>query len=1129
MINLRSGVLPCLFLGVVLATVTLGYAQDSWENIGPTTSGLKRLIVHPAEPEWVYVATPMNLYRSEDGGDSWVSTGIHELLTLQCLAADPHTPQRLYLGSETAGVFFSSDAGDTWIHLTPQGSDLGSEKVYAIAVDPHQDRRVAAAVQEGIYWSEDGGETWYPSETPGISGEPIQVLTFDPTRHGVIYAGSDDGVFVSRDGGHRFLPSAPGPNSTAIGVTRQEPFPVYARFQGPSFRAALQISYDAGQTWSLSPELPRLIDTVEGHSAPAVTAIAVDPRNPDAVYLGTRHGIVLRGFASTGDWEEFSDGFPMPDPSSNSYTPPGAYGLVIELGGIAVIPRTPYQLYVLSDRGLYRRLLPELEVRESEVTSEETGDDTTFTSTGPTLQITSSMRLGVAVSHIHSHPSENGILYAGTPSGTIHRRDASGTWTPASTGLPRAHLLALEIDPADGDVLYAGFEGSAGLYKSVDGGDNWFASNGERVFSSVFAVAVNPQDPGTVFAGIRTGIFRSTDSGRTWNLVLAGQSTEFTSFAFSPREHDLVLASSRTIRDTYFHYGFKAKGTEGIWESRDAGNTWEQILDDRSVSRILIDPFDPLTRYAVSRSRFLGDESHSWISDTSGTWHALTAGDELNVEMLKSSPANPSTLYGATDRHILRSNDAEDSWKTIGQLPESTVIHAIDVAPDGETVYVATNRGVFSNDGLGLTKTAADLWAPDMRVTQSSMSTHAIDTTWTQELSGENVPLIVPTGMDLHAIYAVVKPNRIFGREKDGSWIEIGETPETPIQAMAVDPHNPATLFIGQRNGLYRSDDGGRSWKRTHARDYLSVSVISINPRDPEDLFVHGYPDFLRSQDGGVSLDPSVPNLYGREYGFETESTDFDPFWPNRVFAAGLRVHKGLYRSDDGGLSWNVSIGGNAKEVVADPHTPGRIFARVEGRLWRSDDAGHSWQAAAPYLSIPSRGYVFAIGAAPGILYFTDGNQVLETLDDGNAWTDISAGLEGEIHCVAADLQRPGMVYAGTESGIFSICRPLSAPYTGSEITHLHSIELVANYPNPFKTSTTIGFTVPEDSEIRLSIYNLLGQKIATLISGPFLAGPNTVNWDGRDSDGRQVASGVYIVKIEANQQTRTRKLVLIR
>ena len=93
------------------------------------------------------------------------------------------------------------------------------------------------------------------------------------------------------------------------------------------------------------------------------------------------------------------------------------------------------------------------------------------------------------------------------------------------------------------------------------------------------------------------------------------------------------------------------------------------------------------------------------------------------------------------------------------------------------------------------------------------------------------------------------------------------------------------------------------------------------------------------------------------------------------------------------------------------------------------------------------------------------------------------------------------------------------------------SITLAQNYPNPFNGSTVIRFALPTVSEVELAIFNLTGQQVATLASGERRAGTYTLRWDGRDDDGRALASGVYLYRLRTGdgQQVETRKLLLIK
>jgi hypothetical protein len=91
------------------------------------------------------------------------------------------------------------------------------------------------------------------------------------------------------------------------------------------------------------------------------------------------------------------------------------------------------------------------------------------------------------------------------------------------------------------------------------------------------------------------------------------------------------------------------------------------------------------------------------------------------------------------------------------------------------------------------------------------------------------------------------------------------------------------------------------------------------------------------------------------------------------------------------------------------------------------------------------------------------------------------------------------------------------------------TFDVAQNYPNPFNPTTTINYQVPQVSDVKLVVYNILGQKVRTLVNDRMEPGYHSVVWDGRNEDGRTVASGIYIYRFEANEFTKTLKLMLLK
>ena len=100
---------------------------------------------------------------------------------------------------------------------------------------------------------------------------------------------------------------------------------------------------------------------------------------------------------------------------------------------------------------------------------------------------------------------------------------------------------------------------------------------------------------------------------------------------------------------------------------------------------------------------------------------------------------------------------------------------------------------------------------------------------------------------------------------------------------------------------------------------------------------------------------------------------------------------------------------------------------------------------------------------------------------------------------------------------------------TGEIVQIPSKFVLYQNYPNPFNPATTIRFDLPKESHVEIAIYNVMGQKVATLTDKDFSAGSHQVLWDGKNDMGQAVSSGIYLCRIKAGEFKGLRKLVLVR
>ncbi|UCD95386.1 MAG: T9SS type A sorting domain-containing protein [Candidatus Zixiibacteriota bacterium] len=145
------------------------------------------------------------------------------------------------------------------------------------------------------------------------------------------------------------------------------------------------------------------------------------------------------------------------------------------------------------------------------------------------------------------------------------------------------------------------------------------------------------------------------------------------------------------------------------------------------------------------------------------------------------------------------------------------------------------------------------------------------------------------------------------------------------------------------------------------------------------------------------------------------------------------------------------------------------------------------------------------------------------------------------IFCVDS-CQIFGVEPAGKFDWLFEVPIPtFSGPYCWQIITDTTDVrgvdkgvlpadfELGQNYPNPFNPNTTFEFAVPQKSQVNISIFNILGQKISTIVDAEYGPGYYNATWDGTTDGGSEVASGIYFYKIEADNFKSTKKMMLLR
>jgi len=200
--------------------------------------------------------------------------GMRVGVDIHALAVDPHDPRRLYVGT-ASGVFRSLDGGSHWVRASV---GLGDRGVDALAVDPHDPATIYAGTDAGVFKSVDHGDMWRPASN-GLARTAVLALAVAPVDTRVVWAGTRAaGVFRSGDGGVVWLPAGRLDGTAVQALTPVTDALLFAA----TARGSAWSSADGGRSWERLDTLGR-----------PVAALALAATVPPTLYAGTRDGGVL--------------------------------------------------------------------------------------------------------------------------------------------------------------------------------------------------------------------------------------------------------------------------------------------------------------------------------------------------------------------------------------------------------------------------------------------------------------------------------------------------------------------------------------------------------------------------------------------------------------------------------------------------------------------------------------------------------------------------------------------------------------------------------------------------------------------------------------------------------------------
>jgi photosystem II stability/assembly factor-like uncharacterized protein len=606
---------------------------------------------------------------------------------------------------------------------------------------------------------------------------------------------------------------------------------------------------------------------------------------------------------------------------------------------------------------------------------------------------------------------------------------------------------------------------NGGVFKSTDYGRSWRPIFDEQPTASIGAIAVSNSNPNVVYVGsgeglhrpdlsVGDGIYKSVDAGKTWTHLGLRDGQQIAQLAVDPKNADRIFVAVAG-------HPYGPNSERGIYRSVDGGNNFERVLfrdENVGASDVQIDPTDSNVVYAALWESREGPWENGFFDGNGGgifksvdggkIWRQLSQGLPPNMVQanLAIAPSAPKTLFAAvrtkTIAKLYRSDDGGENWRGVTDDPRPGLgigggdLPVVRFDPKNpQIVYSASVVCWKSADG-GKTWEG---W-------RGAPGGDDYQNVWINP----NNPDIVLLGSDQGAIVTV------NGGQTWSSWYNQSTA---QLYHVSADSAFPYRLYSGQQESgsvgiKSRGDEGEitfRDWRPVAAEEY---GYVVTDPLDPDIVIGGKLTRFDRRTGQAQSILPvPVPTEDFRMV--RTEPVVFSPKDPHLLFFAGNT----LWQSRDRGDHWRkispdlsrekyelpASIGKYKEDATKQARRRGVIYTVApspldinqiwcgtdDGQIHLTTDGGKAWSNVTPpaisawqKISVIEAGHFDAntAYAAVNTLRLDDLRpHIVATHDRGKTWTEIVNGIpSGQIvNAVREDPQRSGLLFAGTETGVY--------------------------------------------------------------------------------------------------------------
>lgn len=627
-----------------------------------------------------------------------------------------------------------------------------------------------------------------------------------------------------------------------------------------------------------------------------------------------------------------------------------------------------------------------------------------------------------------------GTFFMGATGGGVWKTtDYGHSWKNVSDGyFASPSIGAIRVAPSAPQIVYAG-TGSDGLrsnviagkgvYKSTDQGKTWQHIGLEKT-GHIGAVEVHPTNPDVAFvaaigqafeANPERGLYRTRDGGESWEKVLhISDTTGITDVEFHPANPEVLYAAAwRAERKPWTIISGGKEG--GIYKSTDGGSSWTKLtsgLPQGIVGKadLAVSPAAPDRVYAlIEAPQGVGGLYRS--EDQGESWSLISTKKELldrpfyycNVDV---NPENADAVYVSATQ-FWRSYTGGKSWKR-QQTPHGDN-HELWIHPNDTLLWVQCNDG-----GANVTRDGGQTWSTQHNQPTAELYQVEIDDQfpyWVYAGQQDNTTLALPT-----------IPPHPAPAGPEAYWMEVGGCETGPV---VPKPGNPNIVYANckgrfsvydKRTGQEKSYYVAGQYMYGHnPKDLIlrfqRVSPIHVSPHNP-DVVYHTSQYVHKTTDDGVT--------------WETISPDLTAFEPEKQVISGSPITR-----DITGEEFYSTI----YAIRESPLEEGLIWVGAnDGPVHVTRDGGKNWTDVTPK-GLPGGGRVDAVEPSPhvpgkayiAVLRYQLGDwkpYAYKTEDYGNSWTLLTSGENGipadyPVRVVREDPEREGLLYAGTEYGLF--------------------------------------------------------------------------------------------------------------